>query len=144
MVSKTASSLSLKVLYSNQNRDDTLTYLEGDATKVLTLNKESVQNLDLDVNIILTKMHEQETLESVKSAMQAINSYIQTPEMEKDPVRPLLRATPQEPPYCRTRRDRPQGATPGTAAAAATRPATLQGYPARHAPSDRGRCRVRA
>lgn len=82
-------SLSLKVLYSNQNRDDTLTYLEGDATKVLTLNKESVQNLDLDVNIILTKMHEQETLESVKSAMQAINSYIQTPEMEKDPVRPL-------------------------------------------------------
>lgn len=81
--------LCVKTLYANQNQDETIAYLEGDAMQVVKLNAQSVKGLDINIQLLLTRLHEKETLESAKAAIEAVNSYLGTAEAEKDGVRPL-------------------------------------------------------
>ena len=79
------------VLYANQNKDETFAYLEGDATELITLNAGNVQGLKLNIRLLMTRLHERESLESAKAAIEAVMQYVSNvAEAEKDQVRPLF------------------------------------------------------
>lgn len=83
--------ISAAVLYANQNRDETFTYMEGDATELITLNAHNVRSLKLNIRLLLTRLHERESLESAKAAIEAVMQYLNAvPEAEKDQVRSLF------------------------------------------------------
>lgn len=80
-----------QILYANQNRDETFTYMEGQATELVTLNARNVKNLRLNIRLLLTRLHERESLETAKAAIEAVAQYLNViPEAEKDQVRPLF------------------------------------------------------
>ena len=80
-----------QILYANQNRDETFTYMEGQATELVTLTARNVKNLRLNIRLLLTRLHERESLDSAKAAIEAVAQYLNViPEEEKDQVRPLF------------------------------------------------------
>lgn len=83
--------LCASILYSRQNRDETFTYMEGDAMELITLHARNVKDLKLNIRILLTRLHEREAMENARAAIDAIMLYLrEIPEEEKDQVRPLF------------------------------------------------------
>ena len=79
------------ILYSRQNKDETFTYMEGDATELVTLTAKSVKNLKLNIELLLTRMQERQAIDSAKAAIDAVLGYIQNvPEADKNQLRPLF------------------------------------------------------
>ncbi len=79
------------VLYANQDKDETFTFMEGDATELLTLSSQSVKGLKLNIRLLLTRLHEKDRLETAKTAIESILTYLNSiPEADKNQIRPLF------------------------------------------------------
>jgi len=79
------------VLYAHQDKDETFTFMEGDATELLTLTAQSVRGLNLNIRLLLTRLHEKDRLDTAKAAIDAILTYLNSiPEADKNQVRPLF------------------------------------------------------
>lgn len=86
-----AALLAIKTLYANQNVDETVTITEGDADQLVTITAASVKGLDVNVRLLLTRLHEKEALDQAAAALKIVMDYLLTiPEAEKEAVRPLV------------------------------------------------------
>ncbi len=82
--------INAQVLYSRQDKEETFTYMEGFATELITLDARNIKSLRLNIRLLMTRLHERDSLESAKAAIEAIGQYLALPEAEKDGVRALF------------------------------------------------------
>ncbi len=78
------------LLYANQDIDETFTWAEGRETKLLTIEKDKVLGIRVNVTLTLTQAQNREKLESAMAATDLVIKYIGIPEMEKPAVRPAF------------------------------------------------------
>lgn len=84
-----ATKFSVMTIYANLDEDETFSYLEGENAKILSLSRKDIQDIEMNIKMTMNRFRQREQAESANAAIQAINMYIQTPEPEKDAVRPL-------------------------------------------------------
>lgn len=80
----------VKLLYANQDTDETFNWGEGDARELIELKVEEVADLDVDVTFELSQTQNQELMQNAQAAVGFIQSYLAIPEPEKAAVRPLF------------------------------------------------------
>jgi hypothetical protein len=76
--------------YANQDQDETFTWSEGRASKLIEIKASEVTGLKMHVSLRLTQAQNRDKLEKAMAAMNIITQWIQVPEMEKTNVRPLF------------------------------------------------------
>jgi hypothetical protein len=77
------------LLYANQDVDETFTWGEGREAELMEIKANDVLGIRANVTLTLTQSQNQWKLEMAKSAVEIVNSYIQTPEIEKASVRQI-------------------------------------------------------
>lgn len=80
----------VKLLYANQDTDETFNWGEGDARELIELKVEEVADLDVDVTFELSQTQNQELMQNAQAAVGFIQTYLAIPEPEKAAVRPLF------------------------------------------------------
>jgi hypothetical protein len=85
-----AVSYAVKVLYANQDTDETFNWGEGDARELIELKSAEVQDIDVDVTFELSQTQNQELMQNAQAAVGFIQTYLMIPEPEKAAVRPLF------------------------------------------------------
>jgi len=83
----------IKLLYANQNQDETFTWAEGTMPELITLTRESVHGLRLNVSLTMTQAQNQQKLKSGQAAIGIHQQYIGLPEPEKQSARTLYEQT---------------------------------------------------
>lgn len=81
---------SVKLTYANFDRNEAFVWGEGQNAELLELSAEQVRDLDIDVRMLLTQEQNQTKLEGSTAAINAVNSYLGLPEVEKAAVRPIF------------------------------------------------------
>jgi hypothetical protein len=79
----------VKLLYANQDRDETFLYGEGENMELAQLRAADVRDLEIHVELLLSQAQSQTKLESARAAMQIHAQYVALPEIEKGPARSL-------------------------------------------------------
>ncbi len=79
----------VKLLYSNFDREETFTYGEGENTELIQITPEQVEGLNMDVDIILSQTQDMDKVNNSKAAIEFMNGYAALPEMEKVSQRQL-------------------------------------------------------
>ncbi|HYF33998.1 MAG TPA: hypothetical protein VD994_01805, partial [Prosthecobacter sp.] len=82
-------SYTVKLHYSNFDREETFVWGEGQNAELVSISAEMVRNLDIDVRMLLTQEQNQTKLEGSTKAMEVLAQYIGLPEAEKVAARPL-------------------------------------------------------
>lgn len=80
----------VKLLYANQDTDETFNWGEGDARELIELKVEEVRDMDVDVTFELSQTQNQELMQNAQAAVGFIQTYLAIPEPEKAAVRPLF------------------------------------------------------
>jgi hypothetical protein len=80
----------VKLLYANQDTDETFAWGEGDAREIIELKADQVRNIDVDVVFSLSQTQNQELMQNAQAAANFVTSYLGIPEPEKASVRPLF------------------------------------------------------
>lgn len=83
----------IKLLYANQNQDETFAWSEGNMPELITLTRESVRDLRLNVSLTMTQAQNQQKLQSGQAAIGIHQRYVALPEAEKTSARPLYEQT---------------------------------------------------
>lgn len=73
----------VKLLYANFDRDEAFVYGEGENMELIEIKQSQVQNLEVDIEILLTQAQNQFKLENAKAGIELFNSYSQLPEVDK-------------------------------------------------------------
>lgn len=79
----------VKLLYANQDRDETFLYGEGENMELAQLRAADVRDLEIHVELLLSQAQSQTKLENARAAMQIHAQYVALPEIEKGPARSL-------------------------------------------------------
>lgn len=79
-----------KVLYANQNVDETFSWGEGTTRELIQLKADQVKNLEIDVTFQISQTQELEMRENTAQAIGLVMQYLQIPEPEKATVRELF------------------------------------------------------
>ena len=77
------------LIYANQNRDETFTWGEGEASELLNIKANDVQGLRMNVTLKLVQSQNQTKLQNAQAAIGIMASYATLPEEEKQTQRPL-------------------------------------------------------
>lgn len=80
----------ITLLYANQNQDETFTWDEGQDPELVTLNRDSIKGLKMNVSLTMTQAQNQQKLQSGQAAIGIHGQYVALPEMEKQSARPLF------------------------------------------------------
>lgn len=78
------------LIYANQNREETFSWGEGEASELLTIVPGDIQGLRMKVSLKLTQSQNQSKLANAQAAIAIIQSYIALPETDKVAARPLF------------------------------------------------------
>ena len=82
-------SYSVRLFYTNFDREEAFTWGEGRNAQMITMTRDKVANLDIDVRMLLTQEHNHSKLEGATAATNIFTQYIGLPEAEKKSGRPL-------------------------------------------------------
>jgi hypothetical protein len=82
-------SYTVRLLYTNFDREEAFVWGEGRNAELITMTREKIANLDIDVRMLLTQEHNQSKLEGSTAATSIFTQYVGLPEMEKKSGRPL-------------------------------------------------------
>ena len=73
----------IHMLYANQDADETFTWAEGRSPELLTIARNDVRGLRLNVRLTMTQSQNQNKLQSAQGAIGIIKEYLSFPEPEK-------------------------------------------------------------
>lgn len=77
------------MLYANHDADETFTWAEGKEPELMTLPRDDVRGLKINVRLTMTQSQNQQKLQSGQAAIGIHQAYIALPEPEKQAARPL-------------------------------------------------------
>ena len=80
----------IHMLYANQDADETFTWSEGRAPELLTIARNDVRGLRINVRLTMTQSQNQTKLQDAQGAIQFIQGYLGLPEPEKIAARPVF------------------------------------------------------
>jgi hypothetical protein len=78
------------VLYANQDKDETFTWSEGTAQKLLTIKAGDVQGIRANVSLTLVQAQNQAKLQSAMTAIDVVTKYFGIMEADKQAARPAF------------------------------------------------------
>jgi len=78
-----AFSYAVKLYYANFDRTEAFAYGEGENKELVTITAENVQNLDIDVQMLMTQEQNQTKLQGAQVMMQQLQAYSAMPELDK-------------------------------------------------------------